>query len=337
MGIATEVSHRFLAGLSASAVAASVLAGVTAQAAVAQTFSNTNPLAPPNTAPASTAVVSSTISVSGLSALTDINVTLHSFSADGPGDFDILLEGPDGKRIMLMSDEPNQYQPGGPSPCEDDVSNLTLTFDDAAPAVIPNNVAMASGTYRPSDDDGDDCDYFNDSNLIPANTVTSLSAFNGTDPNGTWRLYVADDFAGQGLGSISGGRSLDLSTGPTSTPAPTPAPSEPPTTCAGLAATITGAEASKSIVGTPGNDVLVGTPGNDVISGFGGDDIIRGLGGNDIICGGDGHDKLKGGAGADWLYGEAGRDKLKGGTSPDYCNGGLDKDKASKCEKATQI
>lgn len=92
-----------------------------------------------------------------------------------------------------------------------------------------------------------------------------------------------------------------------------------------------------TMVGTSGNDVIVGTPGNDVIATHGGDDVVRGLGGNDIICGGDGNDTLKGGAGADWLYGEAGRDKLKGARSADYCNGGLDKDKASRCEKATQI
>ena len=39
--------------------------------------------------------------------------------------------------------------------------------------------------------------------------ATDLSGFTGTDPNGTWSLYIVDD-AQMDTGSVSGGWSLDL-------------------------------------------------------------------------------------------------------------------------------
>ncbi|MEO0425543.1 MAG: hypothetical protein AAF184_24630 [Pseudomonadota bacterium] len=61
-----------------------------------------------------------------------------------------------------------------------------------------------------------------------------------------------------------------------------------PTTCDGLAVTISG---------TDNADVINGTSGRDIIHGGGGDDIIKGKGGNDVICGGGGSDEIKGGEG----------------------------------------
>jgi len=103
----------------------------------------------------------------------------HSF----PDDLDVLLVGPDGRSIVLMSDA------GGGG----DVSNLTLTFDDTAPGNAPDAGPLAATTYKPTNVDS--ADIFPSPAPAPW-AGSALSIFNGGDPNGTWRLYVVDDAAG---------------------------------------------------------------------------------------------------------------------------------------------
>ena len=52
---------------------------------------------------------------------------------------------------------------------------------------------------------------------------SALSVFDGTDPNGTWKLYVVDD-AADDTGAITGGWSLHITT---ADPAPPPLPPPP--------------------------------------------------------------------------------------------------------------
>ena len=63
--------------------------------------------------------------------------------------------------------------------------------------------------------------------------------FNGTAPNGTWSLYVADDAAGD-AGTLAGGWELNVTTtncsGPVPTPTPTPTATPGPTPIAGCVA-----------------------------------------------------------------------------------------------------
>src|SRR4030095_15354857 len=57
----------------------------------------------------------------------------------------------------------------------------------------------------------------------------ALSIFNGTNPNGTWSLYIVDD-AGGDIGQFAGGWTLTItSTGPCVTPTPTPTAAATPT------------------------------------------------------------------------------------------------------------
>lgn len=137
-------------------------------------------------------------SVSG--TITKITATLTGYSHSYAQDVDILLVGPGGQSVVLMSD-------AGSS------SNLTgvnITFDDAAAGFLPSG-SFASGTYRPTNiSDGEGADAY--PAPAPASGYGSaLSAFNATSPNGTWNLYVVDDFSGDG-GSISGGWSLTITT-----------------------------------------------------------------------------------------------------------------------------
>jgi hypothetical protein len=90
------------------------------------------------------------------------------------------------------------------------VNNVILTFDDAAAAGLPDSSQIVSGSYKPANFQP------NDTFAAPAPAApysATLSIFNGTNPNGTWSLYVVDD-GRQDVGTISGGWSLTVSTAP---------------------------------------------------------------------------------------------------------------------------
>jgi subtilisin-like proprotein convertase family protein len=131
-------------------------------------------------------------------AVTRVTVTLNNFSHTAPDDVDILLVAPNNRRIVLMSDA------GGTQ----EVGNLNLTFDDAAPANLPDDAALSSGTYKPTNYEP------NDEFPAPAPTGnvsgTTLNAFYGSPANGAWRLFAIDDAGNDKLGSIAEGWSLNI-------------------------------------------------------------------------------------------------------------------------------
>jgi subtilisin-like proprotein convertase family protein len=162
----------------------------------AQSFSNAAPIIIADETAASP--YPSIIQIANVTgAVTKVTVTLHSLSHTYASDLDMILAGPGGQSIMLMSDA------GGGRGI-----NGTITFDDDAP-VLPGNTAIAPGTYAPHDYQG-----FSDDVLPPPApagvSATSLAAFNGLNPNGAWRLFVVDAGTGD-TGSIAGGWSLQLS------------------------------------------------------------------------------------------------------------------------------
>lgn len=134
--------------------------------------------------------------------VTKATVTLTNFSHISPDDVDIMLVAPNGRRITLMSDV------GGTT----EVGALNLTFDDTAPAGLPDSGVLTSGTFKPTD--------FEPGDAFPAPapqgalTGTTLDAFYGSAPNGLWKLYVVDDTGGN-PGSIAGSWSLNLTTSTT--------------------------------------------------------------------------------------------------------------------------
>ncbi|MEJ5239079.1 MAG: M36 family metallopeptidase [Limisphaera sp.] len=142
----------------------------------------------------------SLLTVSGLSgSVLWVRVTLHGFTHGYPDDVDVLLVGPAGQKVMLVSDAGGGWA----------VTNLTLALEDSAGDGLPDNARLSSGAYRPTDFEGFD--------VLPAPApprpyANNLGALVGTDPNGTWSLYAADDVAGE-RGGITGGWTLELSVG----------------------------------------------------------------------------------------------------------------------------
>ncbi|MDX6695089.1 MAG: hypothetical protein QOF02_2692 [Blastocatellia bacterium] len=189
---------------------------ITTSGSPATAFSNSAPIVGGDTGKSRATPYASTIAVSGLTgAITDVNVTLTNLNHTFPDDVDILLVGPTGKRIILMSDT------GGSNV----LAGVNLTFDDSAAAGLPDATAIASGSFKPTNIGV--ADPFPDvlpsgqvagAEAYPSGTTagpcTLASSFNGTDPNGTWSLYVVDDAGGQ-TGSITGGWSLDITAGGT--------------------------------------------------------------------------------------------------------------------------
>ncbi|XHR85236.1 MAG: beta strand repeat-containing protein [Gloeotrichia echinulata GP01] len=142
----------------------------------------------------------STINVSGVSGnIANLKVTLTNLNHTWADDIDILLVGPTGAKIILMSDV------GGSS----DLNNVTFTFDASATAALSDEGQLTSGTYLPTDFESGDT--FN--SPAPGGTYgTDLSVFNNTNPNGVWSLYVVDDDGGGDSGTITGGWSLSIGT-----------------------------------------------------------------------------------------------------------------------------
>jgi subtilisin-like proprotein convertase family protein len=146
-------------------------------------------------APASIYPITITVPAS-IDPISKVTVTLFNFIHPSPADVDVLLVGPGGQTVVLMSDV---ALPGARS--------FTFTFDDSGPLLTSSS---ASGTYRPTNNPPDD--------FFPAPAPagpygSAMSVFNGTAPGGTWALYVVDDTSGpSGSGSLSSGWGLTITT-----------------------------------------------------------------------------------------------------------------------------
>jgi hypothetical protein len=116
----------------------------------------------------------------------DVDIQLNGVWHQRPEDLDLLLVGPHGESGVLMSDA------CGTAP----VSGADWTWDDESLGPMPEGngtPVCGDGRYEPTD-------YApGDSWLSPAPTPpfsAGLGAFDGTDPNGEWRLYAQDDEGG---------------------------------------------------------------------------------------------------------------------------------------------
>jgi subtilisin-like proprotein convertase family protein len=164
---------------------------------VTRTFSSTGPIAIPAGAPNSDEGPAdpypATIEVDGFTKgkILDVNLILTQLTHDFPEDIDILLSSSDGRHALVMSDVGDN----------DDVVDINLTLDDEATAPLPEGERMTSGTFRPTNYSS-----FPDDFAPPAPVLTgsaALSAFDGGDPNGAWRLWVMDNKAGS-VGDLAG-------------------------------------------------------------------------------------------------------------------------------------
>jgi subtilisin-like proprotein convertase family protein/pimeloyl-ACP methyl ester carboxylesterase len=142
----------------------------------------------------------SLINVSGLSgSVSKVTVTLSGLSHTYPDDVDVMLIAPTGQATVLMSDA------GGGT----DISNLSLTFDQAAANSLADENVLATGTFRPVNYELPD--NFPAPGPGTGNFTADLGVFNGLNPNGAWQLLIVDDVSSDS-GVIANGWSLNITT-----------------------------------------------------------------------------------------------------------------------------
>ncbi len=129
--------------------------------------------------------VTSTLTVTTAERVSDIRIRNLAITHPNVGELEISLTNPAGTRVVLFSRLCNG------------TSNLSLSFDDAATAVLACPLP-AGGTVRPAN---------------------PLSTFLNSASNGTWTLTITDNNAGND-GTLTGW-SLELCTVPEAPTAPT--------------------------------------------------------------------------------------------------------------------
>jgi subtilisin-like proprotein convertase family protein len=139
--------------------------------------------------------------------ITDVDVVVRSISHTFPSDLDLMLVGPGGQRVVLMSDAGSNSA----------VSDLYLGFDDEAPTGLPQFTGLADGFFRPTNFGSGDV--FPAPAPDPAGAASALSVFDGTSANGIWQLFVVDD-TDQDNGVIAQGWELRFETTGGSDPYP---------------------------------------------------------------------------------------------------------------------
>ena len=157
---------------------------------------------------------SSEIAVTGApNSIGAVRVTLFDFEHIDSDDVDVLLVGPQGQNIILMADA------GGESGLAE---GATITFEDTAGAVLPDNSQIFTGKYEPTSWEPGQTNFsapapagpYNEPGSTVGGEITLASVFGGTNPNGTWTLYIRDDngaFRARGAdGAVFGGWGLQF-------------------------------------------------------------------------------------------------------------------------------
>jgi len=165
---------------------------------VTQTFSNPGAISIPTGTTANPYPSALTVAGFKKGLITDVNLILYGFSHTNSEDADFLLAPAHlpGLNALVMSDVGVGL-----------ATNLTLTLDDQAGVALPAAASLVSGTFHPTDVDSGGNDGF-PTQAPSGNSL--LSAFNGSDPNGSWQLFAQDDFGNGNAGSLSAGWALQI-------------------------------------------------------------------------------------------------------------------------------
>jgi hypothetical protein len=175
----------------------------------ATSFSNPAPIVIPSVGTGS--VYPSSITVSGITdPVVGARVQLNGLTHTWPNDVDVLLVGPTGQTLVVLSDAF-----GGTAAGNADNATILLRDDAASAAPSANTLLTGFSEYRPTNHGAGDAFAVPapagpHANPEPAGSA-KLANFAGLNPNGTWNLFVVDDTSGD-LGTIASGWTLSILT-----------------------------------------------------------------------------------------------------------------------------
>jgi subtilisin-like proprotein convertase family protein len=164
---------------------------------VTRTFTSTAPVTIPAGAPTTDQGLAtpypSTIRVHRLNQgrIRKVRVTLTGLTHTAVGELHVMVVAPGNVGVILLSDTGD----------DENATNITLIYDQAAPGTLLEFDPIPSGTFQPKNG-GAGFDPF----PPPAPQGVSghsLTVFNNRNPNGTWRLFIVDDGADD-TGSLRG-------------------------------------------------------------------------------------------------------------------------------------
>lgn len=144
----------------------------------------------------------STIRASGFDRgrVRDVNLILWNFTHNNPDDVDMVLVHRGFNRVV-MSDVGGSF----------DVARINIILDDEAVPPLPDEDVLSTNAYKPTDYDTSlPVDSFPSPGPSRPSNDAQLSGFDGTDPNGGWRLFAYDDNGNDITGRFAGGWTIQI-------------------------------------------------------------------------------------------------------------------------------
>jgi len=115
----------------------------------------------------------------------DVKVFLDNLTHTWPDDLDIMLVGPTGKKVTLMSDA------GGGTA----LSSKDLYFSNSFGTSVPDESVINGTNYKPSNYGTAANDNYPAPVPVAGNAGLNFNVFDGVNPFGNWGLFIVDDGA----------------------------------------------------------------------------------------------------------------------------------------------
>ena len=119
----------------------------------------------------------------GTGSVTEVQLDLEFAQHTFADDLDVMLVGPDGTAVTVMSDVGDSS----------DLLGRSYRFGDLFSSTMADSDPNPTGNYRPTDVDTGGEDAFDLPAPPAAEASDHLAVFNGREAAGTWRVFVMDD------------------------------------------------------------------------------------------------------------------------------------------------